>query len=785
MIYARLREGSLIVLSSVAMFVWIALITHSMADPGWSHWHEATVVHNAAGKIGAWVSDFLFSLFGFVSHLIPFAMGYAAYLLYKPRAEGATVLAWPTSVWVLRGTGFLFALSAVCGLASIHIHMSSMPMSSGGLVGQALCNTMLSQLSMVGSSVILLAFFLAGMTLLTGMSWIELSKKGGIWSWGHTKKGYQVAKAEWQKRRAARLSANFAPEAVLSPWPRLNGPSGLQNQTTAIMSAPKVEPKLKSIAKLREMLKRQTAPAEVPERGDTGFGAAYSSDIEDYLEPAEMDNNLTCEMPSLSLLESADHSSEHSMTPQMLETMAQLVETQLSDFKIEGKVVAAHPGPVITRFEILLAPGIKVNRITTLVKDLARSLSVMSVRVVEVIAGKPTVGLEIPNPKREIVRLKEILETMDYQESLSPLTLGLGKDISGNPVAVDLTKMPHLLVAGTTGSGKSVGLNAMLLSILYKASPEMVRLIMIDPKMLELAIYEGIPHLLTPVVTDMKDAANALRWCVGEMERRYQIMAALGVRHIGGYNRKISEAQKARKPIFDPIWVPHPDGKPPVLGHMPYIVVVVDEFADLMMVVGKKVEELIARIAQKARAAGIHLILATQRPSVDVITGLIKANIPTRIAFQVSSKIDSRTILDQSGAEQLLGHGDMLYLPPGSGVPTRVHGAFVADEEVHKVVQDWRKRGKPNYIDSVVHAVSNPQERSEDDEDYDELYDEAVCIVIESRRASISHIQRRLKIGYNRAARMIECMETDGVVGPVQTNGTREVLAPPPTETAE
>ncbi|MFT4563087.1 MAG: S-DNA-T family DNA segregation ATPase FtsK/SpoIIIE [Gammaproteobacteria bacterium] len=470
-----------------------------------------------------------------------------------------------------------------------------------------------------------------------------------------------------------------------------------------------------------------------------------------------------------------------------LEAMSRQVELKLKDFGIDVEVVAVHPGPVITRFELLPAPGVKASRITNLSKDLARSLSTISVRVVEVIPGKSVIGLEIPNEHREIVSLSEILNSKEYDASNSHLTLSLGKDIGGKPAVVDLGRMPHLLVAGTTGAGKSVALNAMILSLLYKSTPTDVRLIMIDPKMLELSVYDGIPALLAPVVTDMKEAANALRWCVAEMERRYRLMAALGVRNISGYNRKVEDAIKAGNPIDDPIFkMIIEDEKCPTLQSLPYIVVIVDELADMMMTVGKKVEELIARLAQKARAAGIHLILATQRPSVDVITGLIKANIPSRIAFQVSSRIDSRTILDQMGAETLLGHGDMLYLPPGTAIPLRVHGAFVSDQEVHKVVDQLKQNGTPEYVEDIL---SGPSEGSElggsgfdDDsnEEMDELYDKALAIVTESRRASISGIQRRLKIGYNRAARMVEEMERAGVVGELQSNGSREVLAPPP-----
>src|SRR5690606_21717665 len=472
-----------------------------------------------------------------------------------------------------------------------------------------------------------------------------------------------------------------------------------------------------------------------------------------------------------------------------LQAMSRLLEVKLKEFGVEVAVENVYPGPVITRFEIQPAPGIKVSRISNLAKDLARSLAVISVRVVEVIPGKTTVGIEIPNEDRQIVRFSEVLAAPEYESAKSPVTLALGHDIGGRPVFADLAKMPHLLVAGTTGSGKSVGVNAMILSILFKSTPEEARLIMIDPKMLELSIYEGIPHLLCPVVTDMKEAANALRWCVAEMERRYRLMAAMGVRNLAGFNRKIKEAEEAGTPLTDPLYKRQSmEDEPPLLGKLPTIVVIVDEFADMMMIVGKKVEELIARIAQKARAAGIHLILATQRPSVDVRTGLIKANIPTRMAFQVSSKIDSRTILDQGGAEQLLGHGDMLFLPPGTGLPIRVHGAFVSDDEVHRVVEAWKQRGAPDYIEDILAGAEESGsgfdggggEGGGEGSEEDPLYDEAVRFVTESRRASISAVQRKLKIGYNRAARMIEAMEMAGVVTSMNTNGSREVLAPPP-----
>lgn len=493
------------------------------------------------------------------------------------------------------------------------------------------------------------------------------------------------------------------------------------------------------------------------------------------------------DVPSFDLLD-RPNKNQNPISEEELELIARLVEDKLADFNVEAQVVGVYPGPVITRFELDLAPGVKVSKITGLSKDLARAMSAMSVRVVEVIPGKSFIGLELPNKTRETVFLSEVISCKKFQNNPSNLAMVLGADISGEPVVVDLAKMPHLLVAGTTGSGKSVGVNVMILSLLYKSTPEDVRFIMIDPKMLELSVYEGIPHLLSEVVTDMKEAANALRWCVGEMERRYRLMSALGVRNLKGFNAKVVKAQEEGTPIKDPLWSTEQsmDLEAPALEKLPSIVVVVDEFADMMMIVGKKVEELIARIAQKARAAGIHLVLATQRPSVDVITGLIKANIPTRIAFQVSSKIDSRTILDQQGAETLLGMGDMLYLPPGTGVPTRVHGAFVDDHEVHAVVADWKLRGEPEYIDEILNGeatadVMLPGEQAEsEDQEYDAFYDEAVAFVTESRRASVSGVQRKFRIGYNRAARLVEQMEQNGVVSPPGHNGNREVLAAPP-----
>ncbi|MDW5286996.1 DNA translocase FtsK [Alteromonas macleodii] len=559
--------------------------------------------------------------------------------------------------------------------------------------------------------------------------------------------------------------------------------TGSKPITSANNSAPSVEGSEPNT----ETLQSQTVETQGASQGaNQGFTPAALGAKPVKARAGELDPNLP-PMPSFDLLERADKH-ENPLTPEEIEGISRLVEEKLADFNIEATVVGVFPGPVITRFELDLAPGVKVSKISGLSKDLARAMSAISVRVVEVIPGKSVIGLELPNKKREMVRLSEVISCDTFQSNKSPLTMVLGADISGQPVVVDLAKMPHLLVAGTTGSGKSVGVNVMILSLLYKSTPEDVRMIMIDPKMLELSVYEGIPHLLAEVVTDMKEAANALRWCVGEMERRYRLMSALGVRNLKGYNAKVEEAIANGTPIKDPLWKNEEsmDAEAPDLAKLPAIVVVVDEFADMMMIVGKKVEELIARIAQKARAAGIHLILATQRPSVDVITGLIKANIPTRCAFQVSSKIDSRTILDQQGAETLLGMGDMLYLPPGSPVPTRVHGAFVDDHEVHAVVADWQKRGEPEYIDEILNGEATaevllPGEQPEgEDQEFDAFYDEAVAFVTETRRASVSSVQRKFRIGYNRAARLVEQMEMSGVVSAQGHNGNREVLAPPP-----
>ncbi len=751
-----LREGALILVSTLALYLLISLLSYSSADPGWSHSGATNHIENMGGRAGAWFSDIFLYLFGLMAYLFPFMVAYGAWMLYREERGGEEDGSYALNV-TLRGIGFVVTMAAGAGLAYMHFHSGTeLPMNSGGILGDVVAKGLVKAFSFLGATLFLLALFLTGVTLFTGLSWFWLmdvtgSRTLGLVGWLHHK---------WLDLR----------DRIIARKARIKREKSFSQETKKVekRQPPKIQPVIK---KPKPPSVREQKEKQVP-----------------LFEP-EAENSL----PPLSLLDQPT-APKNPISTESLEAMSRLVEMKLKDFGIDVTVEAVHPGPVITRFELQPAPGVKVSQIANLSKDLARSLSTISVRVVEVIPGKTTVGLEIPNEHREIVHFSETIRSSEFENSKSMLTLALGKDIGGEPTVADLAKMPHLLVAGTTGSGKSVAVNAMILSVLYNATPKEVRFIMVDPKMLELSIYEGIPHLLAPVVTDMKDAQNALRWCVAEMERRYKLMAAMGVRNIGGYNKKVREAIEAKQPIKDPIWEPLVPDDPeqealrPDLEPLPFIVVVVDELADMMMVVGKKVEELIARLAQKARAAGIHLILATQRPSVDVLTGLIKANIPTRIAFQVSSRIDSRTILDQMGAETLLGHGDMLYLPPGHGVPLRVHGAFVDDHEVHNVVEHLKKIGQPDYLDEIINGMeesSGPLFPGDTDggsgsDDADPLYDEAVKIVTESRRASVSGIQRRLKIGYNRAARMVEEMEATGVVSALQPNGSREVLAPPP-----
>ena len=745
-----LREGTLLVFMAVSVYLLLSLLSYSASDPGWSHSvQSANAIHNMGGVSGAWFADVFLYLFGLMAYLFPIMLGYSGWLLYRGR-QTESFDAWHLG---LRALGFLMTLVAGAGLATLHVQQPDLqlPLNPGGILGQVVGNNLEGAFSFLGATLLQLALFLAGITLFTGLSWFWLMDVTGKYSI---------------------LLVFLVRQQFMKLQEYLEGRRARKERTETI-----------------EVTKRKTSKRKPPVIEKSIVLPEPSARSERERQVPLFDTVDDTPLPPISLLDEPEKNTNR-MSNDSLEAMSQLVEIKLRDFGIEVEVVAVHPGPVITRFELQPAAGVKVSQISNLAKDLARALSTISVRIVEVIPGKSVIGLEVPNENREIVRLSEIINSQEYDANKSGLSIALGKDIAGYPKVYDLGKMPHMLVAGTTGSGKSVAINAMILSLLYNATPHDVRLIMVDPKMLELSIYEGIPHLLTPVVTDMKDASNALRWCVAEMERRYKLMAALGVRHLNSYNRKIKEADDKGEPIPDPTFKAEEglDETPPNLEHLPFIVIIIDELADMMMIVGKKVDELIARLAQKARASGIHLILATQRPSVDVITGLIKANIPTRIAFQVSSKIDSRTILDQGGAEQLLGHGDMLYMSPGSGVPTRIHGAFVSDEEVHKVVANLKGKGEPDYLEDIVSETSGdgvpgmPGGDSEaaSSEEMDPLYDQAVALITESRRASISGLQRRLKIGYNRAARMIEEMERAGVVSEVQSNGMREVVAPPP-----
>ncbi|MFC6440060.1 DNA translocase FtsK [Bowmanella sp. JS7-9] len=776
----RILEVGMILTSAFAIFLLLAIFTFDPADPSWSQTGQGVAVTNAAGAAGAWIADILQFSFGYVAWVFPFLAALLGWFLFK---QMKSVLDLDYLTISLRVIGIILLLLGSCGIASLNIDDFAFP--AGGFVGDVLSSTLLPVFNVAGSNLLLLVLFTTGFTLLTGISWLSVVDLTGLWTIKLSKWAYCAPKAVGALNipRLADMRTNkTASIGDARPAPtKVTEESSMVDITTVRME-PSFDDELDeppfdldepAITRSKPKIVRAKAPEPVvePDMSDEELAAYRASSP----------------MPTLELLDRADKV-ENPISEEELQAVSRLVEEKLADFNIDAQVVGVYPGPVITRFELDLAPGVKVSKISGLSKDLARALSAISVRVVEVIPGKSVIGLELPNKHREMVRLSEVLGCSAFQDNPSSLTMVLGKDIGGKPVVVDLAKMPHLLVAGTTGSGKSVGVNVMILSLLYKSTPEDVRLIMIDPKMLELSVYEGIPHLLAEVVTDMKEAANALRWCVGEMERRYRLMSALGVRNLKGFNAKVLQAIADGKPIKDPLWRSEDSmlEEAPDLEKLPAIVVVVDEFADMMMIVGKKVEELIARIAQKARAAGIHLVLATQRPSVDVITGLIKANIPTRIAFQVSSKIDSRTILDQQGAEALLGQGDMLYMPPGTSVPTRVHGAFVDDHEVHAVVNDWKKRGAPQYIDEILNGEATadillPGEAAEgDDAESDALYDEAVAFVTKGRKVSVSLVQRQFRIGYNRAARIVEQMEQSGVVSAPGHNGSREVLAPPP-----
>ncbi len=815
----RLLEAGLLFSCVFAMFVMLALFSFDQADPGWSQTGYQTPVRNLGGAVGAYFSDLLLSLFGLVAYSLPFVVALSGWLLFQKYHR---LMQLDYLTLGLKFIGFVMFYIGITSLASMNFD-DVFYFSAGGIIGDIISGSFLPYFSFVGSTLLFLMFACAGFVLLTGFSWLKFIDSVGQ---------YTIAGAQYLMILPAMIKEKFSPTIdedfethVTKPATKKAKALKDKQELLAVEDHSHQEPSFSLPDELKDEFfiddiqnksesdiaddiepfvaidDLMSGPLEfnVQEKvSDEEISAAFEQvekiEVPDATPVALSNSNALSKvdryqgLPSIDLLDRPNRS-ENPIEQEVLDKVSRLVEAKLKEFGVQVNVVAVYPGPVITRFELDLAPGVKVSKITNLSKDLARSLSAKSVRVVEVIPGKSVIGIEIPNKHREIVNLIEIIESDEFKNSASPLTMAIGKDIAGDPVVVDLGKMPHLLVAGTTGSGKSVAVNTMILSLLYKSSPDDVRLIMIDPKMLELSVYEGIPHLLSEVVTDMKDAANALRWCVGEMERRYKLMSALGVRNLKGYNVKIAKAIEAGEPLIDPIWQPTDglDQTPPLLEKLPSIVVIVDEFADMIMIVGKKVEELIARIAQKARAAGIHLILATQRPSVDVITGLIKANIPTRMALQVSSRIDSRTILDQQGAEQLLGWGDMFYLPPGTGIPTRVHGAFVDDHEVHAVVKDWKSRGKPQYIEEIITGASDleillPGEQAEGDqaEELDVLYDEAISFVTESRRVSISSVQRKFRIGYNRAARIVEQMEAQGIVSTPGHNGAREVLAPPP-----
>ncbi|MBI6953523.1 DNA translocase FtsK 4TM domain-containing protein [Pseudomonas sp. CCOS 191] len=801
-LHYRLKEGALIAVGALCLYLWMALVTYDTADPGFSHTSNAEQVQNAAGRAGAYFADILFMVLGYFAYIFPLLLAIKTWQIFRERHQP-----WQWSGWLFswRLIGLVFLVLSGAALAHIHFHPSAnIPFSAGGALGESLGDLARNLLNVQGSTLMFIALFLFGLTVFTDLSWFKVMDLTGKITLDLFEL-VQGAASRWWEARNERKRLEAQLREVDDPVFDLGGKGDrrepakaqLRERAEPVMTRdePPARPVVpREVAVAREsVVPRETvvartqpaAPVIIPPTVDKAPEPSKRV-MKEKQAPLFIDSAVEGTLPSISILDPAEQK-KIEYSPESLAGVGQLLEIKLKEFGVEVAVDSIHPGPVITRYEIQPAAGVKVSRIANLAKDLARSLAVTSVRVVEVIPGKTTVGIEIPNENRQMVRFSEVLSSPQFDENKSPVTLALGHDIGGKPVITDLAKMPHLLVAGTTGSGKSVGVNAMILSILFKSGPEDARLIMIDPKMLELSIYEGIPHLLCPVVTDMKDAANALRWSVAEMERRYKLMAAMGVRNLAGFNRKIKDAQEAGEVIHDPLYRRESmDDEPPTLKTLPTIVVVVDEFADMMMIVGKKVEELIARIAQKARAAGIHLILATQRPSVDVITGLIKANIPTRMAFQVSSKIDSRTIIDQGGAEQLLGHGDMLYMPPGTSLPIRVHGAFVSDDEVHRTVEAWKLRGAPDYNDDILNGVEEAGSGFDggggggdgEDSESDALYDEAVQFVLESRRASISAVQRKLKIGYNRAARMIEAMEMAGVVTPMNSNGSREVIAP-------
>ncbi len=740
-----LRESRWLLLVAVALYFILILFSFNRNDPAWSHTATSAITNNLGGVAGAWLSDVLLYLLGFSAWWLVVLMLQRVWASYRRMRFDS--LFDPRALWVSLA-GFLVLLCASCSLEALRLYTWSLelPLAPGGMLGAILGGALAHAIGFTGATLLLLVLMAVSFSLFTGLSWLRFID----WLGATLETAYVWAHNVWQTRQDKRIGAQAMQErdAIVEEEKRRvedHQPIHIEMPVVEVQKSTRVE-KEKQVALFADMPDSPLPPLHL---------------LDEAIQQVE--------------LVSAD----------TLEFTSRLIERKLKDFGVNVKVVGAYPGPVITRYEIDPDVGVKGSQITNLVRDLARALSVVSIRLVETIPGKSYMALELPNPKRQMVQLAEILGSKVYADMHSPLTMAMGKDISGKPIVADLGKMPHVLVAGTTGSGKSVGINAMILSILYKSTPQEVRLLLIDPKMLELSVYEGIPHLLAPVVTDMRQAASGLNWCVQEMDKRYKLMASLGVRNIAGYNQQVRDAIRAGAPLTNPFTLT-PDN-PEALEELPFIVVFIDELADLMMVVGKKVEELIARLAQKARASGIHLVLATQRPSVDVITGLIKANVPTRVAFQVSSKIDSRTILDQMGAEALLGQGDMLYLPPGTGYPQRVHGAFVSDQEVHRVIEYLKSQGEANYIEGVLTSLDEQAEGGGEldgggNAEADPLYDQAVEIVLKTRRPSISLVQRHLRIGYNRAARLIEAMEKAGLVSPMQGNGNREVLAPSRSE---
>ena len=743
-------------LIGLSIYIFVALVSYSSADSGFFNRNSTNTISNLGGPLGANISDFLFTLIGYSAYILLLigCIWSAQIIFYKDKYNSSSKV-------IVRIASSIILLISCSSILEYYFTGIS-----GGATGKLLFGGLSSNIGTVGGLIFFTLFLVPASSNAFNFSWLSFLQLIGKYLLAIFTSFSILLKSLFHN--IGKLTSRF--KSILADgYVKFKANIEVKKMETA------------KLPKTKKILFDNKPKPEIPTKQKEIDTESKLKEVNTPSDKIDIDPKKT-KMPSTQLLDRAlDDGS--SLSKEELNELALLLETKLNEFGIEAVVETVLPGPVVTRFEIQPAPGTKASKITGIAQDIARSLSVSSVRVVEVIEGKSVVGIEIPNTNRKMVRLTEILSSNAFKTSTSNLTLALGHDIAGKSVVVDLGKMPHLLVAGTTGSGKSVGVNAMLLSLLFKSDPKDVRLILIDPKMLELSVYDGIPHLLTPVITDMTDASNGLRWCVVEMDRRYKLMSMMGVRNLAGFNKKIEEAAENGKQILNPL----NENEEEYLETLPSIVVVVDEFADMMMLVGKKVEHLIARIAQKARAAGIHLILATQRPSVDVITGLIKANIPTRIGFQVSSKIDSRTIIDQGGAEQLLGYGDMLYLPPGVGVPIRVHGAFVGDDEVHRVVNDWKSRAEPDYIESIVNEAqetgpipgwSSSESSGSNSEDSDELYDEAVNFVIESRRASISAVQRKLRIGYNRAARLIETMEEAGLVTEMSSNGSREVLVP-------